>query len=436
MAQRNKVLIIGRPNVGKSTLLNRLCGNRKAIVQREAGTTRDFMKSPVEWCGRELIFMDSAGIDGDPNEEIRLRQRNILSQLTSDADAIALVVDGQIGIHPQDVDVANQIRKSGKPILVVVNKLDHSQKNSADNEFHELGFKQLIGISALHGLAIGELLDQLVEMLPDIEIKKEEECEAARIPRVVIIGEPNVGKSTFMNQVLGTERVLISAEAGTTRDCIEEPLIFAGRTLLLMDTAGYRNAKSVRKAVDYFSTLRMSRAIEDADILLLFVAADQFLSRATKKLHEFIGHEKKPAVLVVNKWDLSIHSPTVFRKQILQTFPLFVNLPMTRISAMEGKNVGSPIKKALQLYDAMRKHIPIKDLNEALAEAVIKRPPAPGVRLKYLTKAMNRPEFILFCRRENRVTKNYRAFLENFLRRRFGMEGMPVHLRVREEEKS
>jgi GTPase len=424
-----KVAIVGYPNVGKSSLVNRLTGTRQAVVHERAGITRDRNEIPCEWNGRQFTLIDTGGMDFLDPDPISGSIRDQAQAALADAQAAVLVVDARAGMRPGDEELADLLRRwRGGPVVIAANKIDSVGDLPLASEFYALGLGDPIAVSATQGLGSGDLLDRIVEMLPEAE-DEEEDDDAIRL---AVVGRPNVGKSTLVNRFLGSERVIVSDVAGTTRDAIDLPLEVDGRRVILIDTAGLRRQAKVQDSVEYYTTLRSQRAVERADVSLVICDAHTGITSQDLRIADLAMQEGTATALVLNKWDVAAMDEADLdheRARVAQKLRL--RPKVLTASALTGRNVGRVLVEAITLGDRMHNRIPTPGLNRFLSELVQERqPPAKqGHRLKLLYMAQigtAPPRFAVQVNSRTRVTRDYAYFLENRLRARFGMDGVPL----------
>jgi GTPase len=439
------VAIVGRPNVGKSTLFNRLIGERRAIVEDMPGTTRDRVYGVSDWGGIEFTVVDTAGlqdtdeINASTSTEIARHTREQAQTAIDEADVIVFMVDTKAGITAGDAEVADLLRRTDKPTILVANKADSAVRREIAVDFYELGLGEPVVVSAYHGSGTGDLLDRVVENLPEFEELPETEG-----PKIAIVGRPNVGKSRLLNALLGQERSIVSDVPGTTRDSTDTQLIWAGQPLTLIDTAGIRRKGRVDAGIEYFSVLRSMRSIERADIVLLVIDATESFTAQDIHIAGYVEEQKKGMVVVVNKWDLvekDANTMEEYRLKAREALQFMPYSPLTFISAKLGQRVNQVLEMALTVIDERSKRVPTAALNKMLKDAVAKHPPAskPGKWLKfyYMTQAdVSPPTFILFCNDPLQVHFSYRRYLENQLREQFGFAGNPIRMSFRGREES
>lgn len=438
MAQKPIVAIVGRPNVGKSTFVNRLVGARQSIVDDQAGVTRDRIYFDVEWQEKQFTVIDTGGIIPGDEDEIML---NIFTQAKvacEEADKIIFIVDGKDGINPIDYDIANVLRKSGKKIYLAVNKLDAPDKFLNVTDFYALAVGEPIAISALHGSGgVGDLLDAVTEDFDYIE--DDEKCENLRL---AIVGKPNVGKSSIVNALLNKERVIVSNVSGTTRDAIDSTVKYEGEEFILVDTAGIRKKAKVDWGIEKFAVDRSIRAIRNCDVAILVVDATQGISDQDKKIAGTIIDAGKPLILAINKWDLieDKKSSTInkFEEKIEQDMPFLSYVPKVFISAVTKQRLVNLYKLSKEVYAEASKRISTSLLNKVVLDAISMNPPTSirGKRLKmyYVTQVKNLPPtFVLFINNEDLLKDSYVRYLENKLRDAFGFRGTPIRISAKEK---
>lgn len=440
------VAIVGRPNVGKSTLFNRLVGERRAIVEDIPGTTRDRVYGVADWGGIEFTVVDTAGLQ-DIDEatgtasvlEIVRNTRQQAQIAIDEADVIVFMVDTKTGLTAGDQEVADLLRRTDKPTILVANKADSTSRRDMATDFYELGLGDPIPVSSYHGSGTGDLLDRVVEALPEFEEVIETEG-----PRIAIVGRPNVGKSRLLNALMGQERSIVSDVPGTTRDSVDTPLVWGGQPLTLIDTAGIRRRGRVDAGIEQYSVLRSMRAIDRSDLVLLVIDATESFTAQDLHIAGYVEEQKKGMVVVVNKWDLiEKDSSTMeeYRAKAREALDFMPYAPLTFISAKFGQRVQQVLEMALTVVDERHRRVPTAALNKMLKEAVAKHPPSskPGKWLKfyYVTQAdVSPPTFIFFCNDPTQVHFSYKRFLENQLREQFGFTGNPIRMSFRGREEN
>lgn len=440
---RPLVAIVGRPNVGKSTFFNKISGRRISIVEDTPGVTRDRIYADVEWLGHHFTLIDTGGIDLK-SDDVLLKQMRKQAEIAMDtANVICFFVDGREGMTADDVEVANMLRKTQKPLLLVVNKIDY--QGVADNlyEFYNLGLGDPIGISSTNMLGFGDLLDEIIAKLP---LVNEEDVESeGHTVQLAVVGRPNVGKSSLVNQLLGTERTMVSDIPGTTRDAIDT--IFQGPSgsyYNIIDTAGMRKKKAIEDAsLERYSVLRSIAAIQRCDVALLVIDALEGVTEQDTKIAGMILDEGKGAVVVVNKWDAiekDTHTMEKYRKEVLESLKFMSYVPMIFLSALTGQRVGMVLETVDQVWAQCSKRIPTGVLNDVLADAQASlQPPSTGgrrLKIYYVTQqSVCPPTFIFFINYENLMHFAYERYLENQFRKAFGFEGTPIKFYYREKKK-
>jgi GTPase len=427
------VALIGRPNVGKSALFNRIIGDDEAIVSDEAGTTRDRHFSRAEWNGRAFWLVDTGGLSDDPNLPMDREIRAQVATAVEEADLFLFVVDARAGVHPSDYKVADMLRGSGKPWLLVANKVD--DPSHADfYEFYRLGAGEPYPVSATNGKQSGDLLDELVSRLPE-SVPEDEEAL-----RVAVVGRPNVGKSSFVNKLLGEDRLVVSEIAGTTRDAIDTPMTYHGRKLIFVDTAGLRRQTKIDDGVEFYSSLRTRRAIERANICVLIVdATEGELHQQDLRIANMAWEAGRGLIVVVNKWDLAekddkaVHK---FEKKAQEKAPFLKFVPFLFTSALTGQRV-SKILDVIQLVDEeAHKRISTSQVNERLGELLARRQPSQAagreVKLNYATQVSVMPPTIaVFGNHPDLVEEHYIRFLHNGFRETYAFTGNPLRILLR-----
>ncbi|HEY5144704.1 MAG TPA: ribosome biogenesis GTPase Der [Solirubrobacteraceae bacterium] len=432
-----KVAIVGYPNVGKSTLVNRLAGSRESVVHERAGITRDRKDVRCEWNGRTFTLIDTGGMDNLDLDPISGSIRDQARAAIEEAVVAVLVVDAKAGLRPGDEDMADLLRRAHIPVILAANKVDVVGELDNALEFHRFGLGDPIPVSGAQGLGTGDLLDRIVALLPEEGELEDEDDERIRM---AIIGRPNVGKSTFVNRILGEERVIVSDVAGTTRDAIDLPIEFDGREIVLVDTAGMRRQAKVSDSVEYYTVLRSQRAVERADVALVVCDARDGVTTQDMRIAELAMKAGCATLLVLNKWDLRPMDEAGLdheRAKVLRKLRLRPKV-MT-VSALSGRNVQRVMQEAVALGDLMRARIPTPELNRFLADALDRRqPPAKqGHRLKmlYLAQIETRPpRYALQVNNRNKMTRDYAFYLENQLRKRFGFDGVPLIIDIKERK--
>ena len=428
---RPVVALVGRPNVGKSALFNRMLGGRKALVEEIAGTTRDRLYGDVEWREREFRLVDTGGLLLDESPPYSALIRRQVEIAIEEAQVILFVVDAKEGLTAADLDVADVLRRTAKPVLLLANKAESGSRREAAVQFYELGLGEPIPVSAYHGQGVADVMDMVVEMAP-----ASSSVEAAEAPAIAIVGRPNVGKSMLLNAILGEERVIVSDEPGTTRDSIDTPFRFQEQELLLLDTAGIRRRGRVQRGVEKHSVLRAERAVERADVALLLMDAGEGVAAQDTHIAGLIADAYVGLVLVVNKWDLIDPAPT-FRKQFERVVRHRMRFapwaPLRFISAKEGMGIDELLAEALKVGEERRKRVSTGELNAVVQRASGERgPPSVGgrkLKVLYCTQVQAAPPtFVFFVNDASLLHFSYRRYIENRLRRVFGFAGTPLRL--------
>ena len=427
------VAIVGRPNVGKSTLFNRIVGKQMSIVEDMEGVTRDRLYCDAEWCGCAFTLVDTGGLDMRSQDQMWGHIRRQAEIAVDLADVILFVVDGPAGITANDREVAQFLRASGKPVVVAVNKLDNNETDKL-YEFYELGLGDLVGVSGTQAKGIGDLLDEVIASLPKVELQDDPD-----VLHVAIVGKPNAGKSSLVNRLLGYDRVIVSDVAGTTRDAIDTRFEWRGYRFNLIDTAGIRKKSSVDEGVEQYSVLRSLAAVRRADVVCVVVDAAAGISDQDVKICGYVHEQGKPSVIVMNKWDTvekDTYTVNTFRKQLegeLKFMDYFV--PMF-VSALTGQRMDKLLEQIVQVREQAAVRIQTGVLNDVIRDAVIAvEPPAHnGKRLKvfYCTQAsVDPPTFVFFVNDTELLHFSYKRYLENTLRKAFTFRGTPIRLVVR-----
>ena len=419
------VAVVGFPNVGKSTLVNRLAGGREAVTDAEPGITRDRKRVPCEWNGAHFELLDTGGIDladeGELAEDVQRQARIGIAE----ANVVLLVVDGRAGVRAGDAELAKTLRGSEVPVLVVVNKVDRPDDEHLSAEFHQLGLGEPIAVSATHGLATGDLLDRVVELLGAQPVATARED----LVHVAVIGRPNAGKSSLVNAFLGSERVIVSERAGTTRDAIDTELEVDGRPLLLVDTAGLRRRSKVAGTVDYYAQLRSELAVERADVAIVVCDAADGVTAEDLRVAELAMRAGCATLLALNKWDVSATDVDDARARVERKLRL--RPEVVTCSALRGRNVPKLLPKALQLADRAAERIPTPELNRFVADVVATTPPPSRrgrrLRLYYSAQIGERPpRFAIQVNDRRLIVRDWAYHLENRMRESYGLEGVPL----------
>lgn len=426
------VALVGRPNVGKSALFNRIVGHDTAIVSEEAGTTRDRHFARAEWQGRGFFLVDTGGITDDSREPMDRAVRQQVETAIEEADLLLMVVDGKNGLHPIDRRVAEILRGSGKPFIVVVNKVDNPT-DPGWYEFFELGAGDPMPVSAINGKQSGDLLDLIVNRIPEVAPEPQDSL------RIAVVGRPNVGKSSFVNKLLGEERLVVSEVAGTTRDAIDATIRYHGEEMVFVDTAGLRRQSRVDDGIEFYSALRSRRAIERADLCLLLVDATEKLNNQDLKIAALAWEAGRGLIMIVNKWDLfekDDKSAQKFEKECREKAPFLAFVPFLFTSAKTGLRVNKVLDVILEVSAERMKRISTSEVNDRLGELVkrLQPPQAAGreVRLMYATQVdVAPPTFAVFGNHPDLVQEHYVRYLHNGFRESWGFRGNPVRILLR-----
>jgi GTP-binding protein len=425
------VALVGRPNVGKSTLFNRLVGERLAIVEDVPGTTRDRMYADAEWGGTGLGFVDTGGLLATPSDDLVASVRVQVEVAISEADVIVLLVDAAEGVTAGDLEIADLLRRSDKPVLLAANKADNERRRQDAVDFYRLGLGEPHPISALHGTGTGDLLDAILTLLP--AQPAEEKAEGVK---VAIVGRPNVGKSSLLNTILGQERMIVSEEPGTTRDAVDTTIQWDGQPVTFIDTAGIRRRGRIGRGVERYSVMRALRAIQRADVALLLLDAVEGVTAQDTHIAGYIVEEAKGVVILVNKWDLIDKDTKTIERytaDVRQALRFISYAPVVFVSALTGQRVAEAVDTALRVQEARCYRMSTAQLNRLVQDAVSRHSPPSkrGKRLKiyYATQVGTAPpSFSFFVNDPQSVHFSYRRYLENRLRGLFGFEGSPLRL--------
>ncbi len=435
----NLVAIVGRPNVGKSTLFNRLTQTRQAIVNEEAGTTRDRQYGKVEWLTKEFSLVDTGGwvVNSDDVFESEINKQVKIA--IEEADVILFVVDVVNGLTDLDMEVANILRRSQKPILLVANKADNFNLHMDAAEFYSLGLSDPICISAINGSCTGDLLDKILEVMPEEKPMEVDE----ELPRIAIVGRPNAGKSSLVNAFIGEDRNIVTDIAGTTRDSIYTKYNKFGLNFYLVDTAGIRKKGKVNEDLEYYSVIRSIRAIENSDVCILMIDATRGIESQDLNIFSLIQKNKKGLVVCVNKWDLvddkSQKVITTFTNAIKERLAPFTDFPLLYISALTKQRIFKVLETAKEVYDNRQRRVSTAKLNEVLLPIIENYPPPAWkgkyIKIKYITQLPvgSIPSFVFFCNLPQWIKDPYKRFLENKIRENWDFTGTPINIFIREK---
>lgn len=433
----NIVAIVGRPNVGKSTLFNRLVEKRQAIMDDEAGVTRDRHYGYGEWCGKYFTIIDTGGYATGSDDKFEGEIRKQVSIAIQESDAIIFMVDVRDGLTGFDKDFANILRTSKKPIFIAANKSDTPEKAASAVEFYELGLGEIFPLSSENGSGTGELLDALIEVLPSEGVEDPD----AGIPKIAILGKPNVGKSSFLNALIGTERSIVTDEAGTTRDAIHTYYKMYGKNFILIDTAGIRKKTKVKEDIEFYSVLRSLRALEESDVCIFIIDATHGIESQDVNIITLAHRQGKGMVIMVNKWDLvekDSKTSEAFKKTILEKLAPIDYIPVIFTSVLTKQRIFQVMEKAVEVFDNKTKKISTSLLNDTMLKEIAHYPPpaikGKFIQIKYITQVKGRyPSFAFFCNLPQYIQTAYQRYLENKLRSHFDFEGVPVRLIFRKK---
>jgi GTPase len=431
------VAIIGRPNVGKSTLFNRLIAARKAIVDDESGVTRDRHYGVCEWNGVRFTVIDTGGYvhESDDVFEKAIREQVLIAM--EEADMLLFMVDSLVGVMTLDEEFANIVRRSKKPVLLVANKADNFERSDLVYEFYELALGEVFAISSLNGAGTGDLMDHIVATLP----ADKPEPTVADVPKFAIVGRPNVGKSSLVNALLGKDQNIVTPISGTTRDSIYTRYTAFGLDLYLVDTAGLRRKAKVHENIEFYSTLRSIKAIEECDVAILLIDATQGMEAQDLHILSNVNANGKGLVILVNKWDLvpkETNTARDYEAVIMERIAPMSNVPVIFGSALEKQRILKALEVAVEVYHEKEKKIPTSELNEVMQAAWNAHRPAAIrgklIRIKYVTQIpANIPTFLFFCNHPKLIQENYKRYLENQLRDAFGFKGVPINVFFRQK---
>ena len=433
----NIVAIVGRPNVGKSTLFNRLTGSRQAIVDETAGVTRDRQYGHSDWNGKKFSLIDTGGYVMGSDDTFESEIRKQVSLAIDEADVILFLVDAREGLSPLDKDVADMLRKSRKKVLLVANKVDNAKEMDNLAEFYQFGLGDPYPIAGISGSGTGDLLDAVVADFSD-----NYDDETSSLPRITVVGRPNVGKSSFINTITGTDRNIVTPIAGTTRDSIYTHYNLFGFDFNFVDTAGLRKKQKVSEDLEFYSVMRSIRSIENSDVCILMLDAAQGIEQQDLNIFSLIQRNKKGCVIVVNKWDLvekDNHTHREFEKLIRERIAPFDDVPIVFTSVINKQRIFKVLELARQVYESRSRRIPTAVLNDALLPIVKEQNPPPAVKgkwikIKYVTQLPTAyPQFVFFCNLPQYIREPYRRYVENRMRELWDFHGVPIDIFFREK---
>lgn len=433
------VAIVGRPNVGKSTLFNRLIEQRKAIVDNISGVTRDRQYGMSDWNGKPFNVIDTGGFVSHSQDVFEKEIRKQVQLAMEEAHLILFICDVTTGITNQDEDMANLLRRTTKPVLTVVNKVDNHQRMLDAAEFYSLGFEHIYFLSSITGSGTGELLDELVQFIPGKEDNPNNLTDT--LPRIAIIGQPNVGKSSLLNLLVGEERNIISDIPGTTRDSIHTRYQLYGKDFMLIDTAGIRRKNKVHENLEFYSVIRAIKAVDEADVCLLLLDAEKGITAQDINIFSLASKKGKGIVLLINKWDLmqkETNTAKEYEKKLKEKLAPFTDIPVLFTSVTEKKRVFQALETALSIYENRQKRIPSSQLNDAMLKAIqLHQPPMVrgyNISIKYVTQLPTTvPSFAFFSNHPKDIKPPYKRYLENQLRKHFPLSGIPIRLFFRKK---
>ncbi len=433
----NIVAVVGRPNVGKSTFFNRLVGKKSAIMDDESGVTRDRHYGYSDWGGKYFSVIDTGGYVKGSDDIFEQAIREQVTLAMEEATVILFVVDVESGLTPLDQDFANILRRTKKPVYIVANKADTSQRAHLAGEFYSLGFDNLFAISSQNGSGTGDLLDEVIKHFPTEGIENPDEG----IPRISILGRPNVGKSSFTNVLLGVDRSIVTDIAGTTRDAVNSRYNAFGKDFIITDTAGLRRKSRVHENIEFYSVMRSIRALEDSDVCIVMIDAINGLESQDMNIIGLANKNRKGIVILVNKWDLiekDSNTAKKFEEDLKETLRELTFIPIIFVSVLTKQRIFKAIEKAIEVYENRAAKITTSKLNDVMLP-IVERTPPPAlkgkyIKIKYITQLpTHTPTFAFFCSHSQYVKEPYERFLENRLRENFNLEGVPINIVFREK---
>ena len=431
------VAIVGRPNVGKSTLFNRILGTRQAIVHDQPGVTRDRIYASADWAGKSFTLIDTGGFVPRSRDLVEQAVREQAEISIDEAEAIVFLVDSTEGITPLDEEIAAILRKSLKKVYLVVNKVDNDQREIDAAQFHRLGFSDVISLSAIAGRKIGDFLDLLTRSFPGDD---GEERKDARL-RLAIVGKPNVGKSSLVNALLGKTRTIVTDIPGTTRDSIDSILNYHGEEIVLVDTAGLRRKSRIKESIEYYSMIRALRSIDECDVAVLVADAQLGFDKQDLRIVDRIAECRRGILLAVNKWDLiekNDQTADAYERSLRKYLRIYDFVPIILISALKKLRIFKAVDLSKKIFDERKKRVPTNKLNKILLKEIESHPPSSStgkeIKINYVTQVKTEPPFFAFFVNDpDSINDNYKRFLERKLRENFGFEGVPLLLRFRKK---
>ncbi len=435
------VAIVGRPNVGKSTLFNRLLEQRKAIVDDQSGVTRDRQYGIADWNGKVFNVIDTGGFVSRSEDVFEREIRKQVHIAVEEADLILFVCDTTTGITAQDEDMADVLRRSTKPVLLVVNKVDNSERALFGTEFYSLGFDKTFMISSISGSGSGELLDEVVANITDDVDPVPTDSEGNPLAKFAIIGQPNAGKSTLLNALINQERTIVSDIAGTTRDTIHTHYKLFGKEFILIDTAGIRKKKNVHEDLEFYSVIRAIKAMDESDVCMMLIDAQNGLTAQDVSIFSLATRKGKGVVILVNKWDMvekETNTARDFEKELKKKLEPFTDVPVVFISATEKNRIFQGMEKALEVYENRSRRVQTSVLNEIMLKEIERYPPAMSrgyaVKIKFVQQVPTAvPSFAFFSNHPDAIKESYKNFLENKIRSHFNFSGVPVRIFTRKK---
>jgi GTP-binding protein len=435
------VAIVGRPNVGKSTFFNRLLEQRKAIVDDQSGVTRDRQYGIADWNGKTFNVIDTGGFVARSEDIFEREIRKQVHIAVDEADLILFIVDTTTGITAQDEDMAEVLRKGSKPVLLVVNKVDNSERALYATEFYSLGFEKTFLLSSISGSGTGEVLDELVTYIKEDNDTEATDKDGNPLPKFAIIGQPNAGKSTLLNALINQERTIVSDVAGTTRDTIHTHYKLFNKEFVLIDTAGIRKKKNVHEDLEFYSVIRAIRAMDEADVCMLLIDAQNGMTAQDVSIFSLAARKGKGVVVLVNKWDLvtkETNTARDFEKDIKEKMAPFTDVPVIFISAQDKSRIFQGMEKALEVYENRNRRVTTSVLNDIMLKEIERYPPpfsrGHAIKIKFLQQVPTAvPSFAFFANHPDAVKEPYKNFLENKLRSHFNFSGVPMRIFMRQK---